>query len=150
MRVTLQTDYSLRVLMYVATKGDRLSRIDEIAESFEISKNHLMKVVYELGKAGYLETVRGRNGGIRLMRKPSQINIGTVVRETEKDLSMLGCLAGEEGFCCVEQVCVLRRAFRDASQAFISVLDRYTVEDLIKPKTSLAKLLHIDTNPRAA
>jgi Rrf2 family transcriptional regulator, nitric oxide-sensitive transcriptional repressor len=150
MRVTLQTDYSLRVLMYAATKGERLSRIDEIAESFGISKNHLMKVVYELGKRGYLKTIRGRNGGIRLMRKPSQINIGTVVRETEKDLSMLGCLAGEAGFCCVEQVCVLRRAFRDAAQAFIAVLDRYTVEDLIKPKASLAKLLQIDTHPRAA
>jgi Rrf2 family transcriptional regulator, nitric oxide-sensitive transcriptional repressor len=150
MRVTLQTDYSLRVLMYAATKGERLSRIDEIAKSFGISKNHLMKVVYELGKSGYLETIRGRNGGIRLMRKPSQINIGTVVRETEKDLSMLGCLAGVEGFCCVEQICVLRRAFRDASQAFIAVLDRYTVEDLIKPKATLAKLLQIDTKPRAA
>jgi Rrf2 family nitric oxide-sensitive transcriptional repressor len=149
MRVTLQTDYSLRVLMYVATKGDELSNIQDIAKSFDASKNHVMKVVFELGKRGYLETVRGRKGGIRLMRKPDQINVGAVVREAEPDLAIVGCLA-EDGYCSVQKVCVLRRAFREATQAFTAVLDTYTLEDLIKPRSSLAKLLQIGNDRRAA
>jgi Rrf2 family transcriptional regulator, nitric oxide-sensitive transcriptional repressor len=143
MRVTLHTDYALRVLMYVATKGDKLSTIAEIAAAYGISKNHMMKVVHYLGKRGYLETVRGHGGGLRLLRKPAQINVGKVVRETEEELDVIGCL-GEKGYCRVERVCVLRHAFSEAAQAFIQVLDGYTLEDLIKPQTSLASLLGID------
>jgi Rrf2 family nitric oxide-sensitive transcriptional repressor len=146
MRVTLHTDYSLRVLMYVATKGDGLSTIGEIAQGFEISGNHLMKVVHHLGKSGYLETVRGKNGGFRLAKGASQINIGAVVRDTEDDIAVIGCLQ-EPGYCCIEKVCVLRKVFRDATKAFVAVLDSYTLEDLIKPRATLARLLEIDFAP---
>jgi Rrf2 family nitric oxide-sensitive transcriptional repressor len=144
MRVTLHTDYSLRVLMYVATKGDQLSTIAEIADAYGISKNHLMKVVYQLGLRGYLETVRGKNGGLRLMRKPAQINVGKVVRETDDEMAVVGCMT-EKNYCRVENVCILRRAFSKATQAFLSVLDEYTLEDLIKPRGALAGFLGIDS-----
>ena len=142
MRLTLHTDYSLRVLMYTAIRGQELSTITEIADHFDISKNHLMKVVSELGRKGYLENVRGKKGGIRLMRKPNQINIGTVVRDIEEELSIVGCLRGVD-FCPIEEVCVLRHALRDATMAFLAVLDRYTLDDLIKPGRALAGLLAI-------
>src|SRR5215472_9676671 len=92
MRLTLHTDYSLRVLMFAALKGETLSSIAEIAEHFDISRTHLMKVVNALGRAGYLDTVRGKGGGFRLAKKPSQIKVGAVVRELEEDLSIVGCM----------------------------------------------------------
>ena len=98
MRLTLWTDYALRTLIYVGAKGGRLSTIAEIAESFDVSKTHLMKVVNRLGQQGYIETVRGKGGGIRLGRPPAEIRVGAVVRETEEDLAVMGCLA-ETGFC---------------------------------------------------
>src|SRR4051812_37048954 len=124
MRVTLNTDYSLRVLMFAATKQGGLSTIPEIAESYDISRAHLMKVVHQLGLLGYITTVRGKNGGIKLLRKPSEIKIGNVVRETEVELSVLGCLA-DPGYCMIAKACRLRGAFREATEAFLSVLDRY-------------------------
>jgi Rrf2 family transcriptional regulator, nitric oxide-sensitive transcriptional repressor len=140
MHLTLHTDFALRVLMYVGINDGRLSTIKDIADSFGISKNHLMKVVNDLGRRGYLDTVRGRNGGIRLMRQPRDINIGQVVRETEDELDVLGCLNGT-GYCRIEPVCVLRGAICDAVDAFLAVLDRYTLADLIAPHQALSRLL---------
>jgi len=140
MRLTLNTDFSLRVLMYVGLFGDKLATINDIAESFGISKDHLMKVVTYLSQKGYLETVRGRNGGIRLMREPRRINIGQVVRDTENQLDVIGCLE-RRGYCPIERACVLRSALRDATQAFLAVLDTYTLADLIKPQRALSSLL---------
>ena len=117
MRLTLWTDYALRTLIYVGAKGDRLSTIAEIAESFGVSKTHLMKVVNKLGQQGYIDTVRGKGGGIRLRRPPAEIRVGAVVRETEEDLAVMGCLT-ESGFCRIEGCCVLRRALRQATLAF--------------------------------
>jgi Rrf2 family transcriptional regulator, nitric oxide-sensitive transcriptional repressor len=141
MRLTLHTDYALRVLMYVGIKGDPLSTIPEIVEHFDISRGHVMKVVHHLGRLGYLETIRGKGGGIRLARKPSQINVGAVVRDMEEELAVLGCLQGNEGYCRIEQCCVLRSALRDATNAFLAALDRYTLADLIKPRRSLSRSL---------
>jgi Rrf2 family transcriptional regulator, nitric oxide-sensitive transcriptional repressor len=141
MRLTLHTDYALRVLMYVGVKGDPLSTISEIVEHFDISRGHVMKVVHHLGRLGYLETIRGKGGGIRLARKPSQINVGAVVRDMEEELAVLGCLQGNEGYCRIEQCCVLRSALRDATNAFLAALDRYTLADLIKPRRSLSRSL---------
>jgi Rrf2 family transcriptional regulator, nitric oxide-sensitive transcriptional repressor len=135
MRLTLNTDFSLRVLMHVGLCGDKLTRIDDIAQSFGISKAHLMKVVNDLSRNGYLETVRGRNGGIRLMREPRHINIGQVVRDTENQLGVVGC------YCPIERACVLRSALQDATRAFLAVLDAYTLADLTKPKRALSSLL---------
>ena len=139
MRLTLNTDFSLRVLIHVGLCGDKLTRIDDIAQSFEISKAHLMKVVNDLSQNGYLETVRGRNGGIRLMREPRHINIGQVVRDTENQLGVVGCLE-RRGYCPIERACVLRSALQDATQAFLAVLDAYTLADLIKPRKALASI----------
>src|SRR6478609_688381 len=126
MRLTLWPDYALRTLIYIGATGGGLSTIAEIAESFDISRPHLMKVVNRLSVQGYVDAIRGRNGGIRLARPPAQICVGPVVRDTEENLSVMGCLS-EPGFCRIEGCCVLRRAFREATLAFLGVLDRYTL-----------------------
>src|SRR5215472_14747612 len=130
MRLTLFTDFALRVLIQAGVNDGRLTTIKDIARSFGISKPHLMKVVNDLSQKGYLETVRGRNGGIRLMREPQDINIGQVVRDTEDQLDVIGCL-GRRGYCPIERACVLRSALQDATQAFLAVLDAHTLADLI-------------------
>jgi Rrf2 family transcriptional regulator, nitric oxide-sensitive transcriptional repressor len=140
MRLTLWTDYALRTLIYVGAKGERPSTIAEVAESFDISKTHLMKVVNRLGRQGYIETIRGRGGGIRLARSPAEIRVGAVVRETEDDLAVMGCLA-ETGFCRIEGCCVLRRALHEATLAFLNVLDGYTLADLLVPAARLTHSL---------
>jgi Rrf2 family nitric oxide-sensitive transcriptional repressor len=140
MRLTLHTDYALRVLIQVSLNDGRLTTIDEIANSFAISKYHLMKVVNDLGRKGYLDTVRGRNGGIRLLRKPRDIGIGQVVRDTEERLDVVECLQ-RTGYCRIERVCVLRGALSEATDAFLAVLDRRTLADLIKPQKALSLLL---------
>jgi Rrf2 family transcriptional regulator, nitric oxide-sensitive transcriptional repressor len=140
MRLTLHTDFDLRVLIHVAIADDKLITINDIAESFDISKQHLMKVVTHLSQKGYLDTVRGRKGGIRLRRPPRDIDIGQVVRETEDRLDVIGCLE-RRGYCPIERVCVLRSVLHDAMQAFLAVLDGYTLADLIKPQKALSLLL---------
>ncbi len=143
MRLTLHTDYALRVLMYVAVKGQTLSTIPEIVERFDIPKGHVMKVVHHLAQKGYLHTIRGKRGGMQLARKPNQIVIGTVVRDMEQELGVLGCLQNARGYCRIEECCLLRNALRDAMNAFLATLDRYTLQDLIRPR-DLARLLKID------
>jgi Rrf2 family transcriptional regulator, nitric oxide-sensitive transcriptional repressor len=143
MRLTLHTDYALRVLMYVGVKRDGVSTIPEIVERFDISKGHVMKVVHHLAQKGYLETTRGKRGGMRLARKPQQINVGAVVRDMEEELGVLGCLQGSKGYCRIEECCLLRSALRDATNAFLATLDRYTLQDLIKPRM-LSSLLGLD------
>ena len=141
MRLTLHTDFSLRVLIQVGLNDGKLTTINDIAQSFGISKAHLMKVVNDLSQKGYLDTVRGRNGGIRLKREPRDINIGEVVRDTENQLGVIGCLA-RKGYCPIERVCVLRGALRDATEAFLAVLDAHTLFDLIEPqRVKLSSLL---------
>lgn len=140
MRLTLHTDFTLRVLIQVGLNDGELTTIDEIAKSFDISKNHLMKVVNDLSQKGYLDTVRGRNGGIRLKRAPRDINIGQVVRDTEDRLDVIGCL-GRAGFCRIQRACVLRGILSEATDAFLAVLDDHTLADLIKPHKALSSLL---------
>jgi Rrf2 family transcriptional regulator, nitric oxide-sensitive transcriptional repressor len=140
MRLTLYTDFALRVLIHVGLNDGKLTTINNIAQSFGISKPHLMKVVNDLSQKGYLDTVRGRNGGIRLMREPADINIGQLVRDTEDQLDVIGCLRRED-YCPIQRVCVLRGALRNATEAFLAVLDAHTLADLIKPRRVLASLL---------
>ena len=146
MRLTLHTDFALRVLIQVGLNDGKLTTIKDIAQTFDISRAHLMKVVNDLSQKGYLDTVRGRNGGIRLMRELRHINIGQVVRDTEDQLAVIGCLE-RRGYCCIERVCVLRGALRDATEAFLAVLDKYTLADLIKPQKALSSLLHVSSRP---
>ena len=143
MRLTFSTDYALRLLMLVGLETEHLVTIEEVADRFGISKSHLMKVAYQLGQAGYLETVRGRNGGLRLGKAPSQIVVGEVVRRMEPDFAVVEC-QNPTGYCRITPSCVLRSAMREAVQAFLGKLDQYTLEDLLRPKTKLRHLLGIN------
>lgn len=133
MRLTSYTDYSLRTLMFLADHRDRLVTIAEIAETHGIAKNHLTKVVNNLGSLGYIETLRGRNGGLRLGREPADINIGAVVRQTESDFFMAACFDAESSGCIYTGQCNLQGTLGAATQAFLAVLDGATLEGMLRP-----------------
>lgn len=140
MRLTGFTDYTLRTLMYLALQPERLVTIADIAGAYDISANHLMKVVHQLSVAGDIVTTRGRRGGLRLARSPSDINLGTVVRRTEPDMALVACFEQAHD-CPIDRSCVLQRVMQDALAAFLGVLDRYTLADLVTPRQALAELL---------
>ncbi|MGB1950845.1 MAG: RrF2 family transcriptional regulator [Marinobacter sp.] len=144
MHITRYTDYSIRVLIYLAVQGDRLTTIQEIADSYEISKNHLMKVVHQLNKKGYIETVRGKKGGMRLHMAPGDINMGILVRETEQDMSIVECFSSKNA-CRIAPVCGLKSMFAEALDAFLNALDKYTLADIIQEqhRPQLLRLLQI-------
>lgn len=143
MRLTNYTDYSLRVLIYIGAKDrEELSNIKEIADVYCISKNHLMKVIHQLGKNGYIETIRGRNGGFRLARPASKIVIGEVVRNMEEDFYLVECLH-EDSHCIISPACKLRHILHQALQAYLHVLDQYTLADLIINKNDLKEMLKL-------
>ena len=143
MRLTVYSDYALRVLMYLAVKQDGLATIAEIAESYDISENHLMKVAHQLGIAGYVETVRGRGGGLRLAKPIETIGLADVVRYTEPDMAIVSCFKPVDVPCAIRPCCVLRRALEQARDAFMAALEDYTLGDLVKPRARLAGLLGI-------
>ena len=126
MKLTRYTDYALRVLLHLAARPERLSSIGEIARTYRISQNHLMKVVHDLRKADFVEAVRGRSGGIRLARPPEQINVGDVVRHTEDGFDLVDC-----GSCVLAPACRLTGVLGEALTAFMRTLDSYTVADLV-------------------
>lgn len=132
MRLTSFTDYAVRVLIYAAKKGGELSSIKEVSESYQISSNHLMKVVHVLGKGGYLHTVRGKNGGFCLGKEPSEISIGDLIRYTEDDLNIVECLSHKKGRCALIENCKFANIMKEALGAFLSVADSYTLEDIVK------------------
>lgn len=138
----MYTDFSLRVLIYLGTKekGD-LSTIQAISDAYGISKNHLMKVTHELGKLGYIETIRGRGGGIRLAKEPEDIIIGQVVRHTEDDFHLVECFDSKTNSCVISPVCGLKGALNRALFAYLKVLDEYTLADFLHQKHQLAHLL---------
>jgi Rrf2 family transcriptional regulator, nitric oxide-sensitive transcriptional repressor len=138
MRLTRYTDYSLRVLIYLGLQTERLSSIREIADLYGISESHLMKVVQALGQSGYVATLRGRGGGLRLAKSPHEINLGDVVRNTEDDVALVECFA-EDGTCRIAGPCRLRHVLKDALNAFFAVLDRYTLADLLQPNRNMLK-----------
>lgn len=132
MRLTLHTDYALRVLVHVGLKGGDLVTINEIADCYGISKNHLTKVVHQLGRAGYLETVRGKYGGVRLMIPPEQVSMGAFIRRTEDDFALARCMrCDDDGACRIGANCLARRALTEALDGFFCSLDRYTLADMI-------------------
>ena len=139
MRLTRYTDYAMRVLLYVgAQDGARLSPISEISRAYGISQNHLMKVVNDLVNAGYLESVRGRFGGVRLARPAAEINVGAVVRHTEEGFDLVDC-----GSCIVAPACGLTGALAEALAAFMRVLDGYSLDDLLKKRRDFAALFGV-------
>ncbi|PKR55647.1 RrF2 family transcriptional regulator [Thalassospira marina] len=147
MRLTVFSDYTLRTLLYLALRTDGLVTIDEIAKAYGISRNHLMKVVHNLSRTGIVKTVRGKGGGMTLARSPQEINIGAVVRETEKDSHVVECFDPERAGCCqIDTACSLKGALYKAREAFFGVLDDYTLDDLLGPRQRMAEMLGIGLN----
>ena len=137
MRLKSYTDYAMRVLMHLAAQPDRLASIGEIARTYRISHNHLMKVVHDLRKQGFVDAVRGRSGGIRLARSASEISVGDIVRHTEGTFDLVDC-----GSCVIAPACALTAALHEARRAFMAVLDGYSLADLVEErKTGLRELL---------
>jgi Rrf2 family transcriptional regulator, nitric oxide-sensitive transcriptional repressor len=149
MRLTVFTDYTLRTLIFLALRPDRLVVIADIAAAYGISNNHLMKVVHQLALSGDVVTVRGQRGGLRLARPANKINVGAVVRRTEADLDLVPCF-GALGDCAIKPECVLASAVDEALRAFLAVLDTYTLADLVRPRMALARLLRIDEPEEAS
>jgi len=143
-KLTRHTDYALRVLMQVALAEGGLVRITDIAESYAISRNHLTKIVHQLGAGGYLQTVQGRHGGIRLARAPESIVIGEVVRDFEEGLELVECFDANRCACRIAPACVLKTRLSEALDAFLAVLDRTTLADLLTPRRRLRTLLALD------
>lgn len=130
MRLTSFSDYAFRMLMYAAASGDNLITIEETARRYGVSRPHLMKVANLLTRSGYLTAVRGRSGGLRLGARPEQIGLGDVVRATESDFELVECFSSS-GACRLTPSCRLRGVLGEALSAFVSVLDRYSLADLV-------------------
>lgn len=141
-KLTLYTDYALRVLIYLGSRGDALATIREIADCYGISRHHLTKICQDLQQRGYIETVRGKHGGIRLARRPKDIVVGHVVREMESDLEVAECF-GNADSCIIARACQLQDALRAAIDAFTKTLDGYTLADMLQPKAQLRSLLGV-------
>ena len=144
MKLTAFTDYSLRVLIYLAAQPQKRATIAEIATSFAISENHLTKVVHLLGKSGWLANVRGKGGGLELAMPPELVGVGAVVRQTEGAAVVAECFSDDSNHCAITRICRLRGVLGEAVDAFYAVLDRYTLADLVQNRQSLAKVLFID------
>ena len=150
MKLTSFTDYSLRVLMYLAAEPGRRATIAEVATAFGVSQNHLTKVVHFLGQQGWLANVRGKGGGLGLALPPERIVIGKVVRATEGAAMPAECFGDEPARCAIERICRLRGVLQEAVDAFHAVLDGYTLADLVHNRASLAKVLFIAPAARQA
>ncbi len=150
MQLTRYTDYSLRVLLYLGTQPQRLVTVNEIAENYDISRNHLVKVVNHLGNLGYVRTIRGKGGGIRLSRRPEEINIGELVRHTEGDLALLECFNLESNTCPIVPICALKGVVAEARRAFMAVLDGHTLDEVLGNREALIQVLHIPVHVEKA
>ena len=150
MRLTRQTNYAIRILMYCAANNGRLSRIPEIAAAYSVSELFLFKILQPLVEHGLVATVRGRNGGVKIGRAASDITLLDVVRVTEDSFSMAECFDNDATECPLVDACALNEALRKALNAFFEVLASYTIDDLVKARPSMRDLLGIeDLAPRA-
>jgi Rrf2 family nitric oxide-sensitive transcriptional repressor len=140
MRLTTFSDYSLRMLIYLAVDPDRRATIAEIARAFDVSENHLMKVAHFLGKGGWLRNVRGKGGGLELAAPPDQINVGDVIRAAESNV-VVECFDRETNRCTITPVCKLKGVLAEASAAFYQVLDRYTLAEVAGNRRALARVM---------
>ncbi len=141
MKLTTFSDYTLRVLMFLALSRDRLATIPEIAAAYDISENHLMKVVHQLARSGVIESVRGKGGGIRLAREPEAIRLGQIVRASEGNAPIVECLSGEAATCRIAPACRLTAILSRAFEALYAKLDEYTLADLVHAPRGLKMLL---------
>jgi len=142
MRLTRFTDYSLRVLIYLGLQSEGRVTIREISESFQVSRNHLMKVVSNLTRMGYLDARRGPGGGISLARPADEINLAEVICDMEEDMNLVSCFC-ENGECVIKSDCRLKEVLEQALGAYIKALDKYSLQDLLQPEMPLRALLKI-------
>ncbi|WP_100398836.1 Rrf2 family transcriptional regulator [Bacillus sp. FJAT-44742] len=144
MQLTTYTDYSLRLLLFLAVQpGKELTSIKKVSTIYGISYNHLTKVTHELSKMGLVETIKGRNGGIRLAKQPSDINIGEVVKQTEDNLELVECFNENTNTCVLSPACRLKGVLKEALKAYLNVLEQYTLEDLLINEETLKELFTI-------
>ena len=136
MQLTSYTDYSLRALLYIADRPERLVTVSEIAEHYNVSRNHMVKVVHNLGANGYIQTVRGKSGGVRLAKKPEEIQISEIVLLTEPHMNIQECFSPETSSCPLVGDCRLMGVFMEANQSFMGVLEKYTLADMLKKNVS--------------
>lgn len=149
MHLTAFTDYSLRVLLYLGNQPTtKLSSIKEIASLYNLSSHHLSKIVFELGKLGLIETIRGRNGGIKLAKKANEINIGWVIQQTEDNLELVECFNKKNNACILTAACRLKHVFNEALEAYLKVLSSYTLEDLLMNKEELQAIFQSEANKK--
>jgi len=140
MRLTMQTDYALRMLIQLGVHANRLVTVKETAEAYRVSKNHMMKVAHRLCQEGFVRSVRGNGGGLSLAKKPSEINIGDVVMCIEGDFSLVGCFEPRCEDCRISSACLLRSSLRNALKAFHATLGEYTLQDLLVTRPLLEEL----------
>lgn len=141
MQLSLYSDYALRLLIKLALEPERLHTIREVAEAYGVSHHHLTKIAQELGRHGFVETVRGRGGGIRLNRPADQIVVGDVFRRTEENLALVDCFDPARPSCAISSACRLKHVLNEALGAFLAVLDGVTIADLTEEKDALRALL---------
>ena len=144
MRLTSYTNYALRILMVATMRGGELVTVQEVAESFGVSKAHLVKCVHQLGLWGYLENVRGRNGGFRLAKDPAKITVGEIIRKTEEDLDLVECFDAATNTCPLIGICKLGKLFKQACRAFLDVLDGVTLADISTNRREVLGALNED------
>jgi Rrf2 family iron-responsive transcriptional regulator len=144
MRLTKQTNYAVRILMYCAANSGTLSRVPEIATAYDLSESFLFKILKPIADNGFIESVRGRNGGIRLGRPAEEISLLDIVRITEDNFSMADCFDNGITNCPLVNACTLNSVWNEALSAFFLVLENYTIADLIKPSPNINMLLGID------
>ena len=149
MRLTLHTDYALRLMMLLAMEPDHRHTIEEVARRYGISRNHLMKVAQTLVQAGFIGALRGRGGGLRLELPASAINLGAVVRATEDSFALVECFDRERNTCVVSPACGLRGPLDEALRAFLAVLDRYSLADLVANPGSVRRMRRLLSDPLA-
>ncbi len=148
MRLTTHTDYALRLLMLLAMEPEQVHTIEEVAQRHDISRNHLMKVTQTLVQAGFVSSQRGRGGGLTLQRPATEIKVGAIVRATEDGLALVECFDREHNTCLISSACGLRGPLEEALQAFLAVLDGYSLADLIKRPGSLRKMQALLNTPK--
>lgn len=148
MRLTLHSNHAMRLLMYCALHPGQVLRTVDIARANRISEHHLTKIAQSLASFGIVETIRGRSGGITLAKRPEEINIGQVIRITEDNLELVECFNLDTNTCPLAGACRFNRILNQALNAFLSVLDGYTLADLVVPTSQLRLLLGLDTPQR--
>lgn len=143
MQISAYSDYSLRVLMQAALRSPARVTVDEVAQTYGISRNHLVKIVHDLGRSGYLATHRGVGGGFTLARPPGEIRLGDVIRLGEESETVIGCVDGDLCPCRLTPACLLKGALDEAAAAFFKVLDGYSLADLVRRPARLRAALQI-------